>query len=1216
MPSFNRKIDADLDHLLNGSLESLDPGSVYLSNVEDERQRNKIIMIASESMAPAAVKAALATNFTHIYAEGYPSPRMTEDKHERLMDLDYQMAYQRRYSDRRYYKGCEVVNFVETLAQKRVRRLFATKQKPYHKLYANVQPLSGAAANNAVYTAFCRPGDRVMGLELSHGGHLTHGSPYNRSGKIYDIHSYKVSPVTGNLDYEAIGKAVLEIRPKMLIAGFSAFPWSIDWERLRRICDLAGTVLFADIAHTAGLVAAGVYPSPIGYAHVTAFTTHKTLCGPRGAVILTDHAENAARVNAAVFPGEQGGPHINSIFAKAVIFGLALQDPFKQLMAKVIENCKTLAGAFEDQGLKLAYGGTDSHLCLVDLKPIQGIAHSTLDGEIASRILDLAGIVVNKNTTAGDESAAHPSAIRFGTTWVTQMGYGEPEMKAIAESVARLIRAIRPFSYHDLIGKLGRGKIDLEVLFDITRKIDRISGRFRRIPKVESPIRESYRARKIKMVNKGGTRLPASFGNTQKEISAGNKKCALYDLSGHGIIEITGHIDRMQAFLQQCGTANMSKLDVNKAKRSFFLNGQGEVLDDAIVVGKIIDDSLRSAYWVLSNPESKEHFRAWVRGLSDGYTLFDPVDQYAKVEGPVTVRDMAIEEGLRVIGLIGPEALNVLKQGFPPVKKLPDGSIIRLEKMDVKIVRSDLAGQIRIYVIVPGPRFEKTYFTLRRAKGVFEAGQDAWDQTHKNLGLKPWVKGKRRYQAKDFVEKEAYCDWFDFSKTFFVGQASLVEHSGDPKRKTEWEYKPKKSAPAKTPLYTEHIKLGKKSYMVPFAGWEMPVRYASMVAEHVAVRKTCGLFDVAHMGIFEVSGKYATRFLDTVFSNYAAWLDVGQSMYGYLLDPDGNCLDDCLIYRRGIEKYMMVVNAANADKNWDWLNAVNEGKVTIDREYPARKVDGKSIIRNLKKPSAGKNRRLDIALQGPNSLDVVLTFVGDDPDLVHTITELPRTGFIECTIGGIEMILSRTGYTGEETAFEFYVHPNNALKLWRMLLKVGGPFGIVPCGLAARDSLRTEAGLPLYGHEVSGKLDISPGGAGYAAYVKLHKPFFIGKAAYMKAEEQRKMSIIRFKIISSGARKLNPGDRVLDRRGKVIGAVTSCTLTGDGQIGMAYVSNKYTKPGNRLGIIPSPRDESNIACKFPSQLWVGDIIVLHEEAQVLNRFFGKGDDDIVPESGC
>lgn len=1215
MLSFNRKIDPVLDQLLNSSLESLDVNCSYLLDIEDERQKNKIIMIASESMAPAAVKEALATNFSHIYAEGYPSPRMTEDKHERLMDIDYQMAYQRRYADRRYYKGCEVVNFVETLAQKRVRRLFATKQTPYHKLYANVQPLSGAAANNAVYTAFCKPGDTVMGLELSHGGHLTHGSPYNRSGKIYNIQSYKVSPVTGNLDYDAIEKAALEIRPKMLIAGFSAFPWSIDWKRLRKICDLSGTTLFADIAHTAGLVAAGVYPSPIGHAHVIAFTTHKTLCGPRGAVILTDHVENAAKVNAAVFPGEQGGPHINSIFAKAVIFGIALQDPFRKLMAKVIENCKTLAGAFEDQGLKLAYGGTDSHLCLVDLKPIQGIADSTLDGEIASRILDLAGIVVNKNTTAGDESAAHPSAIRFGTTWVTQMGYGETEMKAIAESVARLIRAIRPFSYHDLIGKLGRGKIDLEVLFDITRKIDRISGRFRRIPKVESPILESYKARKIKMYNKSGTRLPASFGNTKKEIKAGNEKCALYDLAGHGIIEITGHIDRMQAFLQQCGTTNMSKLDVNKAKRTFFLNGKAEILDDAIVVGKIFNDSLRSAYWVLSNPESKEHFRAWVRGLSDGYTLFDPVDQYAKVEGPVTVRDMAIEEGLRVIGVIGPLAPDALKKIFPSVDELSDGSIVRLQEKEIKIVRSDLAGQVRIYIIVPGPEFEKIYFALRRTKGVSEAGQNAWDQTHKDLGLKPWVKGKRRYKAKKFIDKEAYRDWFDFSKTFFVGQASLVDCCQDPKRKKEWQYDPVETLLAKTPLYMEHINLGKKSYMVPFAGWEMPVRYASIVAEHMAVRETCGLFDVAHMGIFEISGKYAARFLDTVFSNYAAWIDIGMSMYGYLLDPDGNCIDDCLIYRRNIEKYMLVVNAVNMEKNWDWLNAVNEGKVIIDRDYPARKVDGKSIIRNLKESSAGKERKLDIALQGPASLDIILSCVGDDPDLVHTVTELPRTGFVECSIGGIKMILSRTGYTGEQIAFEFYIHPDNALKLWQMLLKVGEPFGIQPCGLAARDSLRTEAGLPLYGHELAGNLNISPGGAGYAAYVKLHKPFFIGKSAYMEAETKRKMSLIRFKIISSGARKLNPGDRVLDRRGKVIGAVTSCTLTGDGQIGMAYVSNKYTKPGSRLGIIPSPRDESNIACKFPSKLWVGDIIVLHEEAQVLNRF-GNGDDDIVPESGC
>jgi glycine cleavage system T protein len=1199
-----RRVDSKLQRLLTDDLEKLDPESSKLSGLEDARQQNKIIMIASESIAPEAVKQALATNFTNIYAEGYPAPRMTEDKRDLLMDIDYQMAYQRRYSDRRYYKGCEYANFTEALAQKRVRKLFANDRVPFEKLYANVQPLSGAAANNAVYQAFCRPGDTVMGLELSHGGHLTHGSPHNRSGKLYNIVSYQVSPSTGRLDYDAIRSAALEVHPRMLIAGFSAYPWSLDWQKLREICDETGTILYADIAHTAGLIAAGVVPSPVGYAQAIGFTTHKTMCGPRGAVILTDHAENAARVNGGVFPGEQGGPHINSIFAKAVIFKLAAQPAFKQLMADVQTNCQVLAQAFLDEDMRLAYGGTDTHLCLVDLKTCKCSDGSHVDGEIASRVLDLAGIVVNKNTTAGDENAAHPSAIRFGTTWVTQLGYGPDEMKQIASCTAALLRSVRPFCYFDIIGKLGRGKLDLDLLFDITKKVDRISGRFRRLPKVQSPLLDRYKNASLKMRDKSRTMLPASFGDPEKEIQAAETGCALIDISGHGLLEITGANDRVQAFLQQSGTADMSKLDKNRVRRTFYLNGDAQILDDAIVVGKLNKDPLRKAFFVVSNPESKEHFQAWVRGLSDGYSWFDHEDYYAKVEGPVTVRDLAVEEDLRLIGLLGPKAVDVAAKIFPIAKAIPDGKILRPTKSETKVFRSDVLDQVRVYLVVPGNEFETVYDKLRKVRGVTEAGQDAWEKTSRNRRMVTWRKGKLT-EAKSYVENPDYREWFDFTKNYFVGQTTLKEFCTEVGSKVEWSFTPTDSTKLlRTPLYQEHLKLGKKSYMVPFAGWKMPVRYGSIVAEHLAVRERCGLFDVAHMGVIEISGKYATRFLDTVFSNYAAWTESGQSMYGYLLDANGICIDDCLIYRREPERYMMVCNAGNKDKVWDWLNAVNSGKVIIDHQFPSRSVDGPAKLRDLKDPAAGKDQRVDLALQGPRALDVILTCAGDDPHLIHTITELPRTGFVECELGGINVILSRTGYTGEQIAFELYVHPDDAVKTWRMLMKNGEEYGIAPCGLAARDSLRTEAGLPLYGHELTGPLDIGPGGAGYAAYVKLHKPFFVGKAPFMEQEAKRKMALIRFQIISSGSRKLNPGDRVLDRRGKVIGAVTSCTLTGEGQIGMAYVSEKYKKPGSRLGIIPSPRDENAIALKKPSELWVGDNIVLHEEAQVLPRFMG------------
>jgi len=288
--------------------------------------------------------------------------------------------------------------------------------------------------------------------------------------------------------------------------------------------------------------------------------------------------------------------------------------------------------------------------------------------------------------------------------------------------------------------------------------------------------------------------------------------------------------------------------------------------------------------------------------------------------------------------------------------------------------------------------------------------------------------------------------------------------------------------------------------------------------------------------------------------------------------------------------------------------------VILDKGYPSRTIDAKVKLRDLKDPAAGAEMKVDLALQGPKSQDVLLECV-DDPSLIHAITELPKTSFIECEVGGIPVLLSRTGYTGEECGYEFYLHPDNLVKMWNLLLEKGEKYGITPCGLAARDSLRTEAGLPLYGHELAGDLNIRPGGAGYSSFVKLHKPFFIGKSPYVADENIRKMSLIRFQIISGGARRLSTGDRILDRRGKVIGQVTICTLTGDGQIGMAYVSNKYKKPGNRLGIIPSPRDESSLSRKVPSELKVGERMVLPEQAQVLSRFMVRRPAQVISTGG-
>ncbi|MCU0722063.1 MAG: serine hydroxymethyltransferase, partial [Planctomycetes bacterium] len=460
-----------------GRLADVDPDVHGLAAAEEHRQMRKLVMIASESLCPAPVREALATGFVNLYAEGYPSSRMSDRERERIGDTARGLAWFRRYADRRYYKGTEFCDLVEALAQIRVAELFANDRVPASKIRANVQPLSGAAANNAVYEAFVKPGDTVMGMALPTGGHLTHGSPFNRSGREYRIVPYTVSPRTQKLDYDQILELARKERPRMIIAGTSAYPWALDWKTFKEIADAVGAVLFADIAHPAGLVAGGVYPSPVGFADAITFTTHKTLCGPRGAVILTTDPEKSKAVDMAVFPGEQGGPHLHTIAAKAVSFRLDATPEFKALQKRVIENARALAQGFEKRGVALAYGGTDSHLLLVDCKKLKTAGGGTLYADVASRVLDLAGITINKNTIVGDDKALQPSGLRFGTTIVSQRGMGPAEMDRIAEIVTRLLTSLRPFDVQGQTALLGRGKIDARAFREARAAVAELDAR-------------------------------------------------------------------------------------------------------------------------------------------------------------------------------------------------------------------------------------------------------------------------------------------------------------------------------------------------------------------------------------------------------------------------------------------------------------------------------------------------------------------------------------------------------------------------------------------------------------------------------------------------------------------------------------------------------------------------------------------------------------------
>ena len=381
-----------------GFVESYAPELGAARQRELGRQRQNIELIASENIVSPAVMAAMGSVLTNKYAEGYPGHR--------------------------YYGGCQYVDQVEQIAIDRACKLFGAK-------YANVQPHSGAQANLAVYFALLNVGDTIMGMDLSQGGHLTHGSPVNMSGKNYNFVSYGVSAEDGRIDYAALAKQVAKVRPKLLVAGASAYPRAIDFEKLAEIAHGYGAMLMVDMAHIAGLVAGGQHQSPVPYADVVTTTTHKTLRGPRGGLILTNNEYIIKRINSAIFPGTQGGPLEHVIAAKAVCFGEALKPEFKEYARKIVENAKALEAELTARGVKLVSGGTDNHLLLIDL------TDEDCTGKELEHNLDEVHITANKNTVPGEKRSPFvTSGVRIGTPAVTTRGMGSDEMKVIADCIA------------------------------------------------------------------------------------------------------------------------------------------------------------------------------------------------------------------------------------------------------------------------------------------------------------------------------------------------------------------------------------------------------------------------------------------------------------------------------------------------------------------------------------------------------------------------------------------------------------------------------------------------------------------------------------------------------------------------------------------------------------------------------------------------------------
>ncbi len=1037
------------DFLVRGSLAEIDPGVDQLIKYETERQHRKLILIPSESTAPFAVREAMGSVLQNLYAEGYPDEETRWMGEEEILDYSMRLSHFRRYSDPRYYKGVEYADVIEALARRRAAEAFATEQVSPDQIFVNVQPLSGAPANNAVYTALLNPGDTILGMNLLHGGHLTHGSSVNRSGKLFHVIHYNVDPETEQINYERVQELATEHKPKIVIAGYSSYPWIPDWKKFREIADSVGAYLLTDVSHIAGLIAGEAVPSPVGHAHIITFTTHKTLCGPRAAVILTQNASLSGKIDRGVFPGEQGGPHVHIFAALATMFKIVKTDEFKQLQKQIIKNNVALTNRLVKRGLRIPFGGTDSHLGNIDCKTIRGEDGSVLSGDLAARILDVAGIVMNRNTIPGDKTALKASGVRYGTPWITQRGFVEADAIKLADIMADLLLAIKPYSIKTRKGEEVRAKVDFSLL-------------------------EAIKIRVREMAESAGFDGERTYSGYPHfyyldDETKSKSGWVAFDLKGSDIRHVVSYIFSSDVEDLKPGESQKTRLIASK-----------EIIDGEITC-------VDPYHFKLSVPQAQATLAAtWLRELSDAYIEFD-LDLLRRIPGPFTVTES---------------------------------------------------------------------------------------------------------HATPFTNIETEIE--SATKPYYIG---IGEKSGQPLPKFEWVEKESETL-KRTPLYEVHKQAGAK--IIPFAGWEMPVWYTSVLEEHLATRQAAGLFDVAHMGVYQAEGPDAALFLDSVCGNDISALEIGESCYTHLLDTDANVIDDLLVYRRGIEKYLVVVNASNDDKDWAWLNAVRQGTVMVDPQRPWSKAFGRNVLlRNLRDPSSGKDMRVDIALQGRKSRDILLA-MGVDTENRKRIMALKRTQLCEAVVGGIDLVVSRTGYTGENMAFELFVHPDNAVALWNGLMKVGEPMGLKPIGLGARDSLRTEFGLPLYGHEMGGELNLGVAEADFGFYVKTYKPWFIGREAYLDRQAKQKGVVVRFRFDEKRTRMAHHGDPVVDVKGKVIGTVTSCAIDSEGFLtGQAYVEDKYSEEGSELFIFQSASEKQE---KAPALLKVGDKISLPSPAKVLSRF--------------
>lgn len=1024
--------------LFEEAWDDVDPESARITAFEEARQVNKLIMIASESVAPPAVRRALGSVFTDLYAEGYPAAHTTREPEDLIGDVPYQSAYFHRYGDRRYYKGTEFADLIEALAQNRIRHLFAPNRFPHNpiqigpdQIQANVQPWSGANANTAVYLALLQPGDTIMGMNLAQGGHLSHGSPVNLSGKLFKVVPYGVDPDTGRIDYDEVERLAREHNPRLIVSGASAYPWDIDFLRLRKICDSLPrkAYLMADISHPAGLAVAGLFPNPVGIADVTTFTTHKTLIGPRAAVILTTSESLSRRIDRSVFPGLQGGPHLNTIAALAVAFKIAEQPAFLELQRTIVANAKALAEVLSHRGLKIAYGGTNTHLLLVDVRAIPEPSGVPLNGEVAARILDRCGIVCNKNTIAGDTSATFPSGIRLGTPWLTQRGLTPDDMRTLGNIIADVLFGIETFSYFDRGESAGRGKIRLDVL-----------------KRARAGVADLIARRAVGPSEPDG--WPAAYCPPPTTFE------------GRELIQVVGR--RARQFLSEATDGSVWALSVGEARSASLLDAEGRDLGSVGVLRRVADQFSMDHFVCAVDPSRRDGLVDWLDALSDGLALFDPADPGAKIDGPVAV--------------------------------------------------SAFTGEL---------------------------SPAETDALHQALSASPGSA--------------------DLSKPYFVGQRALAARLGPPVARPRCVFP---EAPSAASLLRSRQPAA-STY--PADGWTMPRSYGDAEAELKALRETAGLIDETPIGVLEISGPDAGRFLDLVTTNDVAFLAQNAAQYAFLLDPEGDLIGDALLYRVDRDRYLLTTSPSRSSRVAHWLGEALAHRCRIDDQVPTRTLPTNLRIRDVRNAGDATARAI-VGLTGPNALNV-LRALADTPEDRRKVGRIRRFTLAFVRLAGVEAMVARTGHTGQTHEYEIFVPPSAVEALWDAALARGTDQGVQPVGWDAFRAEGIAAGLPWDGHELNGELRISPVQAGYGGLTRIHKPFFVGRAALLSLPYPVPREIVRFQVMAPVVALPREGDPLIDPSGTCVGLVTSEPRFDSLPIGLAYAEARSTPLGAQLSVL-------------------------------------------------